>query len=60
MKLHRSEDERYPDYSLYEPTDYWEANVEVSEELYERYKKALAEYDAVQKEIDNLQELNDD
>ena len=60
MKLHRSEDERYPDYSLYEPTDYWKANVEVSEELYERYKKALAEYDAIQKEIDDLQELSDD
>ena len=60
MKLHKSEDERYPDYSLHEPTNYWKANVEVSEELYERYKKALVEYDAVQKEIDNLQELNDD
>ena len=58
MKLHKSEDERYPDYSLYEPTDYWKANVEVPEELYERYKKALAEYDAVQKEIDCLQELD--
>ena len=60
MKLHKYEDERWPDYSLYEPTNYWEANVEVPEELFERYKKALTEYDAVQKEIDNLQELNDD
>ena len=61
MKLHRWENERYPDYALDEPTKLWgEANVEVSEELYERYKRALAEYDAVQKEIDGLQELSDD
>ena len=60
MKLHRSEDERYPDYSLYEPTDYWKANVEVPEELYERYKKALSEYHMVQFEIANLPELKDD
>ena len=60
MRLHKSEDERYPDYSLHEPTNYWKANVEVSEELYEKYKKALAEYDAIQKEIDDLQELSDD
>ena len=60
MKLHRSEDERWPDYSLHEPTNYWKANVDVPKELYERYNKALAEYDAVQKEIDGLQELSDD
>ena len=60
MKLHKSEDERYPDYSLYEPTDYWKANVEVPEELYEKYKKALAEYNAIQEEIANLKELNND
>ena len=61
MKLHKSEDERWPDYGLYEPSDiFGEANVDAPEELYERYKKALAEYDAVQREIDGLQELNDD
>ena len=61
MKLHRSEDERYPDYGLYEPSDiFGEANVEVPEELFERYKRALAEYNAVQREIDGLQELKDD
>ena len=60
MKLHRSKDERWPDYSLHEPTNYWKANVEVSEELYERYKKALAEYNAVQREIANLKRIDND
>lgn len=61
MKLHRWENERYPDYALDEPTKLWgDANVEVSEELYARYKKALAEYNAVQEEIADLQELKDD
>ena len=60
MKLHKSEDERWPDYSLHEPTNYWEANIEVPEELYERYKKALTEYDAVQREIANLKGISND
>ena len=59
MKLHRWKDERWPDYGLYEPSDiFGEANVNAPEELYERYKKALAEYNAVQREIDGLQELD--
>ena len=34
MKLHRSEDERWPDYGLYEPSDiFGEANVDVPEEI---------------------------
>lgn len=61
MKLHRWKDERWPDYGLYEPSDiFGEANVEVPEELYERYKKALAEYDAVQREIANLKRIDND
>ena len=61
MKLHRWKDERWPDYGLYEPSDiFGEANVEVPEELFERYKRALAEYNAVQEEIADLKELSDD
>ena len=61
MKLHKSEDERWPDYGLYEPSDiFGEANVNAPEELYERYKKALAEYDAVQREIANLKRIDND
>ena len=61
MKLHRWENERYPDYALDEPTKLWgDANVEVSEELYARYKKALAEYNAVQFEISNLPGVEDE
>ena len=48
MKLHRWKDERWPDYGLYEPSDiFGEANVNAPEELYERYKKALAEYNEI-------------
>ena len=61
MKLHKSEDERYPDYGLYEPSDiFGEANVNAPATLYARYKRALAEYNAVQEEIANLKELNND
>ena len=61
MKLHRWENERYPDYALNEPSDiFGKANVEVPEELYERYKKALAEYNAVQREIANLKRIDND
>ena len=61
MKLHRWKDERWPDYGLYEPSDiFGEANVNAPEELYERYKKALAEYNAVQLEISNLKGISDD
>ena len=61
MKLHRWKDERWPDYGLYEPSDiFGEANVEVPEELFERYKRALAEYDAVQREIANLKGIDND
>ena len=58
MKLHRWKDERWPDYGLYEPSDiFGEANVNAPEGLYARYKKALAEYDAVQREIADLPKL---
>ena len=61
MKLHRWKDERWPDYGLYEPSDiFGEANVNAPEELYERYKKALAEYNAVQLEISNLKGISND
>mgnify|MGYP003351753199 FL=1 len=61
MKLHRWKDERWPDYGLDEPSDiFGEANIEVPEELYERYKKALTEYDAVQREIANLKGISND
>ena len=61
MKLHRSEDERWPDYGLYEPSDiFGDANVDAPEGLYARYRRALAEYNAVQFEIANLPELKDD
>mgnify|MGYP006270815569 CR=1 FL=1 len=61
MKLHRWENERYPDYSLCEPSDiFGKANVEVSDYLYARYKKVVADYEAVQEEIANLKELSDD
>ena len=61
MKLHRYTEERYPEYCLDKPSRLWgEANVDVPEELYERYKKALAEYNAVQLEISNLKGISDD
>ena len=61
MKLHKSEDERYPDYALDEPTKLWdEANVDAPAGLYARYKKALAEYNAVQREIANLKRIDND
>lgn len=61
MKLHRWKDERYPDYTLDEPSNmFGEANVDAPEELYARYKRALTEYDAVQREIADLKELSDD
>ena len=61
MKLHRCEADRFPDYELYEPTELFDkANVEVPEGLYARYKRALSEYNHVQFEIANLQELSND
>ena len=61
MKLHRYESERYPDYELSEPGELWdEANVDAPAGLYARYKKALAEYDAVQEEIANLKRIVND
>ena len=61
MKLHRYPAERYPDYELSEPGELWdEANVDAPEGLYARYRRALAEYNAVQFEIANLPELKDD
>jgi len=61
MKLHRWKDERYPDYALDEPTDLWgDANVDAPEGLYARYRRALAEYNAVQEEIANLKGLDND
>ena len=61
MKLHRYETERYPDYALDEPSDiFGKANVEVSDYLYARYKKVVADYEAIQKEIADLPELSDD
>ena len=61
MKLHRWKDERYPDYSLDEPSDiFGDANVDAPAGLYARYKRALAEYDAVQREIANLKGIDND
>ena len=61
MKLHRWKDERYPDYVLDEPTDLWgDANVDAPEGLYARYRRALAEYNAVQFEISNLPGVEDE
>ena len=59
MKLHRYEIERYPDYALDEPSEIFsEANVDAPGGLYARYRRALAEYNAVQFEIANLPELD--
>ena len=59
MKLHRWKDERYPDYGLDEPSDiFGEANVDAPAGLYARYKRALAEYNAVQEEIANLKVID--
>ena len=59
MKLHRWKDERYPDYSLDEPSDiFGDANVDAPEGLYARYKRALAEYNAVQREIADLKGID--
>ena len=59
MKLHRWKDERYPDYKLCEPGKLWdEANVDAPEGLYARYRRALAEYNAVQEEIANLKVID--
>ena len=58
MKLHRREiDMSF--YELHEPTQPWEkANVDVSEGLYARYKKALSEYRMVEYELSKLPELD--
>ena len=59
MKLHRWKDERWPDYGLYEPSDiFGEANVNAPATLYARYKRALAEYNAVQREIADLKGID--
>ena len=59
MKLHRYPAERYPDYELCEPGELWdEANVDAPAGLYARYKRALAEYNAVQEEIANLKVID--
>ena len=61
MKLHRWENERYPDYALDEPSKLLgEANVDAPAGLYARYKRALAEYNAVQEEIGDLKEISND
>ena len=59
MKLHRYPAERYPDYELSEPGELWdEANVDAPAGLYARYRRALAEYNAVQEEIANLKVID--
>ena len=59
MKLHRYKDERYPDYCLEETSELWgDANVDAPEGLYARYRRALAEYNAVQEEIANLKVID--
>ena len=59
MKLHRWIDERYPDYCLDEPSEMFDdANVNVPATLYARYRRALAEYNAVQEEIANLKVID--
>ena len=59
MKLHRYPAERYPDYGLYKPSDiFGDANVDAPEGLYARYRRALAEYNAVQEEIANLKVID--
>ena len=61
MKLHRYPAERYPDYELSEPSELFdEANVDAPAGLYARYKRALAEYNAVQEEIADLKEISND
>lgn len=57
MKMHLSEDERWPDYDLYAADNIDEANVDVPEGLYERYVRAKHEYNAVQNELANLKRL---
>lgn len=57
MKMHLYKDERYPDYTLVEPDKLDEANVDVPEELYERYKRVFDEYNAVQLELTRLEKF---
>ena len=62
MKVYIDCDERYPDYSLDKAEGHWKEKqpqykaTEISEEFYERYLKACAEYQEVQSIIEKLEE----
>ncbi len=49
-------DERYPVYDLEEPEDSrpWQKTIEVPENIVERYKAALTEFNAVQRLLAGL------
>ena len=55
MQLTISGSERYPDYELYEINDWSTVYVDIPEELYERYRRAYAEYNEVQLELAKLE-----
>lgn len=59
IKVWISRDERWPDFSLIQRDgdpvdDILNDTIQISAELYERYLKANAEYDAIQDEIAKL------
>ena len=56
MKVKISEDESFPDYSLYGETVGYGHLIEIDHELYERYTRVSKEYDNLQKELRKLYE----
>mgnify|MGYP006265797101 FL=1 len=57
MRMTLEATERYPDYELDAIYPWDTSYVEVPEELFERYKKVLAEYEDVQKELAKLEQF---
>lgn len=49
-KVYLSQDEAFPIYDIYED-DFMGVEVEIPQELIDRYKKVNEEYDAMQKEL---------
>ena len=57
MRMTLEATERYPDYELDAIYPWDTSYVEVPEELFERYKKVLVEYEDVQKELAKLEQF---
>lgn len=59
IKVLIDSDEWYPVYSLYTEGEGWGDPVEVDQSLFDRYKKVLVDFKAMQKELKAIDSANE-